>query len=208
VSGRQAIVLNGIGARLAVYQSVIVTKGEAIFFDPGNTRTKMNISCELTHVTLAAQGPIVRIGPVAGRDIPLEPLIIQSRECAFLAPFAEAQSGVLLCEGEALARGAVIWQGERNLFDRRLRSYVWIADDAPSGSQPFALWTRIWGPANEKMPLINLPLTNALKWDSLQLDRLLLSEIKLPQGTGSANMRPGADLAALGLLPKSSKPIK
>jgi eukaryotic-like serine/threonine-protein kinase len=205
VSGKNGIQVNGTGAHLALRQCVIATVGDALFFEPGSARARLNLYCELEHSTFAAMSHVLRIGPVTGREVPLEPLVVQSQGCAFLAPFAGERAGLLQCDGESLARGVTVWQGEGNVFDKRMHSFVTLGDDAAERTQAFAVWAKVWGPDNEIQPLLNVPLTNVLKWEPLQLDHLLLPEIKPPSGS-SARIRPGADLGALGLLPKPAKP--
>jgi hypothetical protein len=172
-------------------------------FAPKTARAHLNLSCELDHASVAAQRSVVRLLAAAGTETPFEPLVVQAQACAFLAPFAGQRSGVLTWETDALARGLLVWQGEGNVFDKRLHFYA-VGAELPERAQPFPAWSRLWGPANERRPFLNLALTNTLKWDPLQLERLALPEIK-PIESGQPKPRPGADLAALGLLPKPSK---
>jgi hypothetical protein len=207
ISGKNCIQATGTGARLALEQCVLVAGAETISFDPQACKPKLNLSCELHHCTVAAQGHVLHLGPVTGRDVPFEPLVVRADGCAFLAPFAGQRSGLLRCEGDALARGTLVWQGEGNVLDKRLQTYVANGEAAPDRPQAFALWSRLWGPMGELQPLTNLALTNTLKWEPLQLDRLLLPEIK-PNPGGNPKPHPGADLAALGLVAKPPKSPK
>jgi hypothetical protein len=205
VSGKNGIHIGGTGAHLAIHQCVIVSGGDAVVFDPGRSRSRMNLYGELDHITIATAGQALRLGPVTGNAVPLEPLVVVAQGCAFLSPFAGARAGLFVCDGESLARGALIWQGDGNVFDKRLHSFIQVGGESPEHAQSFPTWARLWGPANEKQPIANTSLTNVLKWEPLQLDRLLLTEVKLPPGTAT-KLRPGADLAELGLLPKPAKP--
>jgi serine/threonine-protein kinase len=207
VSGKNCIQATGTGARLALEQCVLVAGGETIAFEPQACRPKLNLSCELHHCTVAAQGHVLHLGAVKGREVPFEPLVVRADSCAFLAPFAGQRSGQLHFDGDALTRGTLVWQGEGNVFDKRLLTYVCNGEAAPDRPQAFALWSRLWGPMGELQPLTNLALTNTLKWEPLQLERLVLPEIK-PAPGGNQKPHPGADLAALGLSAKPSKSPK
>jgi serine/threonine-protein kinase len=204
VCGKTCIRTDGIGARIAARQCVLVSATDAIVLAPTTARARLNLSCELDHASVAAQRSVVRLFAAAGTETPFEPLVVQAQACAFLAPFAGQRSGVLTWEEDALARGILVWQGEGNVFDKRLHFYG-VGADVPERPQPFSVWSRLWGPVNEQRPFLNLALTNTLKWEPLQPERLVLPEIK-PVESGQPKPRPGADLAALGLLPKPSKP--
>jgi hypothetical protein len=208
VSGKNGLQVSGTGARLALHQSVVVTGGDALSFEPKTAEAKMNLSCEFDHTTVAVQGAVLRLGTVTGTDLPLEPLVVQAQASAFLAPFAGQRSGLLVCEGESLARGLLVWQGVSNVYDKRLHSFITLADESPQRPQPFTAWTRLWGPMNERHAFVNVPLTSTWKWEPLRWEPLMLPEIKPPSGSGASKPRPGADLAALGLLPKPVKPMK
>jgi eukaryotic-like serine/threonine-protein kinase len=207
VSGRNCVQTTETGARLALEQCVLVAGGEAISFEPRASKTKPNLSCELYHCTVAAQAHVLHLGAVAGHDMSFDPLVVRADACAFLAPFAGQRSGQLRCDGDTLARGLLIWQGEGNVFDKRLHAYVVIGEGASDRPQALAIWSRLWGPMGERQPITNLTLTNALKWEALQLERLLLPEIKGTLG-GNPKPHPGADLIALGLVAKSPKSPK
>jgi len=207
VSGRNCVQATGTGARLAFEQCVLVAGGEAISFEPQASKLKLNLSCELQHCTVAVQAHVLHLGAVVGSDVPFEPLVVRADACAFVAPFAGQRSGHLRCDGDALAWGALVWQGEGNVFDKRLHAYVVIGGGVLDRPQAFAVWSRLWGPMGERQPITNLTLTNALKWEPLQLERLLLPEIKGTMG-GNPKPHPGADLGALGLVAKSPKSPK
>jgi hypothetical protein len=208
VSGRNCIQASGTGARLSLEQCVLVAGGEALTFEPRNAEEKLNLSCEMRQCTVAVQGQVLHLGAVAGRDVPFEPLVVRADACAFLAPFAGQRAGLLRCDGEALARGVLVWQGEGNVFDKRLHTFVVNGEATPERPQAIALWSRLWGPMGERQPFTNLTLTNTLKWEHLQLERLLLPEIKPTPGSDHPKPHPGADLNALRLLTKSPKSVK
>jgi hypothetical protein len=193
---------------LALEQCVLVAGRAALSFEPRSTTAKLNLSCELHHCTVAAQGHALHLGAVTEGDVPFEPLVVRADACAFLAPFAGQRSGQLHCDGEALARGVLVWQGEGNVFDKRLHSYVVNGEGVPDRPQAVAVWTRLWGPMGERQPITSLALSNALKWEPLQLDRLQLPEIKAPPGSDNPKPHPGADLTTLGLANKSLKSLK
>jgi hypothetical protein len=207
VSGKDCIQTTGAGARLALEQCVLVAGGGAISFEPQTIKAKLNLSCELHYCTVAAQGHVLHLGVAAGRDVPFEPLVVRADACAFLAPFSGQRSGQVRSDGESLARGFLVWQGEGNVFDKRLHTYIVNGDGAPDRPQAFAVWSRLWGPMGERQPFTNLALTNTLKWEPMQLERLLLPEIK-PAPAGNPKPRPGADLTLLGLVAKPPKSPK
>src|SRR5262249_38878228 len=123
---------------------------------------------------------------------------VQSRDSAFLNPFAEKpnRAGLLLYDGEALSRGLLVWQGEGDVYDRRLyfgaRGARALLPDKP---EDHAVWARLWGSYGVRRPVLDLPLTRLLGPGRWQLDRLAL-----PAGRG-------ADLVLLDIK-KPAKPAR
>jgi hypothetical protein len=117
---------------------------------------------------------------------------VQTRHCAFLNPFRVGKPGLLLYEGDALAHGLLMWQGEDDLFDRRLH-FGACASQPPERPQGLAPWLRLWGSASVRRPVADASLTRTLDAVPWALERLAMP----PAQAGH-----GADLGALGISKK------
>jgi len=121
-TSQAGIALQGVGARLLVYNSVIVAGQDALHLDLGaSCKDRANVQCQLQRSTLAAGQALVYLHDLASASPPQEPVVIQSQDCAFLNPFItkNARPGLLHCEGRALGRGLLLWQSDGDLFDSR-----------------------------------------------------------------------------------------
>ncbi len=196
LSSRAGIALEGVGSRLLVRQSVVVAGTEGVQFLPGpDCKGRAGMQCLLENSTFACRGAVARLGDSPSAGMPAEPVIVQSRDCAYLNPFPgkPSHAGLLLVEGDALARGLLVWQGKREGFDKRLYFAVASVDGAlPAIKEGPAPWARIWGSyglAEARPELAWLKEFDTKRW---QLERLILP------------MRdaPGANFRLLNIPPK------
>jgi serine/threonine-protein kinase len=199
LSSAGGILLEGVGSRLLVRQSVVVTGTEGLQLMPGpECKGRAGMQCLLENVTFACHSAVVRLGdsPLAG--VPTEPVVVQARDCAYLNPFPgkSSRAGMLLVEGDALGRGLLLWQGRREGFDKRLYFSVASADATlPTAKEGHGPWARLWGSAGLAEP--RPELANWLKeFDTRrwQLERLIVP-MRDP---------PGANLRLLNIPPKKS----
>jgi len=233
LSAKLALHLAGTGLRAHLQQSLVVSSDRAVGFQlalpqkdvPGHpTRdgspsalhgmfgeAHPNVEFTAEHVTFAAKEAAVYLDDVPVKlDAPpylwpvvADPVLVQTKSCAFLNPFADkdakdgkaAQAALLEFSGEALRRGLICWQGEGNVYDRRLYAFAMpvaadgkpLRDDKP---QATAVWERLWGPA-DRTPIFDMPLKA-----TLDLEKLPLEQLALP-ATPSLKDKPGADLTKL-----------
>ncbi|MFO0881217.1 MAG: serine/threonine-protein kinase [Gemmataceae bacterium] len=198
VSSRAGLDLVGIGLRLAVAQSVIVAGSDALHFTPGKAfKGRAATQVFLTHVTLAGRRAVVGLSDPGAGEMPTEPIYVQAKECAYLNPFPgrPSKAGILACEGEALSRGLLLWQGEREGFDIRLFFAAAPVASIGEKKEGYAPWKQLWGPAAVREPreLALLPAFEARRWP---LERLMLK----------SRQPPGANLERLGLTPRKPMP--
>jgi hypothetical protein len=197
VSGREVLTVRGPGARLGLRQCAVVALDDGLVLEPGPGRPRLNLQCTLTHNTFAARGGAVRVKDAPGLPAGAEPVVIQADDNLFLDPFAgkPRRSAVLLYQGDALARGVVLWQGKGNGYDvNRLQAFVAAEGKPPAERETHKVWARLWGRAGEAEPrLVEWPAIPA--W-SVTPDRPQLDRLRLPPGFATAV---GADLVKLGI---------
>jgi serine/threonine-protein kinase len=168
----------------------------------------LNMELTADHCTFAAKSTVFFADDVPVRtDSPpylwpviASPIVIQAKDCAFLNPFAEkdgksAPASLLAYSRVALQRGLLCWQGEGNLYDKRLQAYVaTLGKDGtpapPDKPQPYAVWEHVWGPADVK-PVLDVALKGTIDLDKLPLEHLALPAHGLPKE------KPGADVTKL-----------
>jgi serine/threonine-protein kinase len=200
LSSRAGILLDGVGSRLLVRQSVIVSGTEALHLLPGpSCKGKAGMNCVLEQVTFAARAAVAFLGNAPAAGVVAEPVVVQARHCAYLNPFPgkPSKAGLLLAEGEALSRGLLLWQGEHEGFDQRLYFAVGRKDmPLPSTKVGHAPWKRLWGSFGVRDPRPEL-VTRMLEFDPRRwaLERLILP-IREP---------PGANLKALDIVPRKPR---
>jgi hypothetical protein len=205
LTSRVGIHVAGAGARLRIQRSVLVAGGDVLHFQPGRgAPDRLNVQCVLEHNTLAGRQAAVYVEDVPGWALIGDPVLVQTRGNVFANPFAGEDgkaepAGVFLAQGLALARGVAAWQGEGDVFDRRLFSYAWVA--GPDGTafraakaQPFAVWRRAWGPLGSRRPVSDVAFTG-----TLSLERPRLDVLRLPADPALRNVSAGADLGRLGV---------
>ncbi len=122
VTDKTAVLLHGVGARLLVKQSVLLAGGPALQIDAGTSfKGRANVQCVLTSSSVASRQAILQVDDAAALEPTVDPIVIQSMQCAFLAPFKDAKAaGVARFGGNALAHGLFVWQSDSDLFDAAL----------------------------------------------------------------------------------------
>jgi eukaryotic-like serine/threonine-protein kinase len=189
-SGRAAAEVRGVGARLVLRQSLLVSGADALRFLPGDAlRDRASVGCLLERVTIAAKGAAVRLGDAPQAGVVRDPVVLQTLHCAFLNPFMDRpnRAGLLLAEGDALAHGLLVWQSDGDVYDRRLHYGAAAAGALPARAEPFDAWARLWGTNGVRGPGHNVPFRATLDLKRWPLDRLAV-----PGGRG-------ADIAQLPL---------
>jgi hypothetical protein len=207
VSGRVGVQVAGVGARVGLRQCVLVCGQDALRVEPGPaTEPRLNVTCMLEHVTLAAKGAALLLGDAPGVARPLVPVVVQTKECAFLDPLTDPKgapphrAGLLLAAGGALERGLLVWQGEADACDKRMWFRAASADGPPpEQAQPHAVWARLWGPAGDAQLVLDVTPRGTFGLDRVQLDRLAL-----PAPSRLSQPPPGADLVLVGIIKKKS----
>lgn len=188
LSNKAGVMLDGVGHRLLVRQSVIVA-GDAVVVRPGaDCKGRANVQGSMQQSTLAARSAVLRLGDAATAKVLVEPVVIHTRDCAFLEPFATSKGGVLVCEGDSLARGLLVWQSERDAIDRRFWFMAKQADAAVERSETSQAWRRLWGSGGVKSPRADVGGLADFSPKRWELERLYV-------GREAA----GADVEKLGL---------
>jgi serine/threonine-protein kinase len=192
VSGRTGIALKGIGIHFLLRQTLVAAGTEALHLDLGSKfKDKANLTGFFENVTFAGRQAVIRLGDSVGNGPPVEPIVLEARDCAFLNPFAGKpnKAGLLQCEGDAASRGLLVWQSERDSFDKRLY-YSMARMDTPLPGKPEGVtpWQRLWGAhgVHDVRPL--LTMNRYFEVNRWPLERLA----PIPAGRG-------ADLIKLGI---------
>jgi serine/threonine-protein kinase len=208
LSGKAGIHLGGSGAGAALRGCLLLCGGDAVQLEPGwSAKPRLGIQCLLEQTTVAAKEAVLRLGDAPDVGVPAEPAVMQTKSCALLNPFAAgkdqpARAGLLRYEGDALARGLLVWRSEGDVFDKRLQyAAAPAAGPLPDKAEPHTLWTRLWGTPGDVQAFLDLPPSRPFDGATPQFDRLVL-----PPWTRFMGHPPGADLARLGLLKKPKKP--
>jgi hypothetical protein len=205
VSARMALHVVGAGARVRLQHCVIATGKDALHFQPAlATPDRLNVQCSLEHCTVAARRAVVYTEDVPASGAPInDPILVQSQASAFLNPYVGTDrttpepAGVLVCQGLALPRGVLAWQGDGDVFDRRLFTYVSLARAdgqllKAGKPQPFSLWQRLWGPIGSRGAVLDVPFTAPFI-----LERPILTQLQVPAHPSLGKATPGADLKRL-----------
>ncbi len=196
VSGRSGIVVKGGPARVRIARSVVVAGQDAVVLEPPSTGSP-RLSCSLESSTLAAARAAVRVGRTAGQDVPDDPVVISSRSCAFLSPFG-GKAGLLLFDPQTLQRGALLWQGEQDLFDKRLHFGGATPTAIPEQPAGLSGWAWLWGSSGARKSTRDFAHAHRFEADRWPLERLALNAA----GSTEELTGFGADLQKLGLVRK------
>jgi hypothetical protein len=179
VSARDALAIEGIGARVMVTQTLLIAGENAIrlALDPGFSQKasgpftgKANVHCQFDHATVAARGAVVHLEDVQRAGPPAEPVIVQSHGCGFVNLFAGRTSrpSLVRYEDEALAHGLLLWQSENDGFDQRLWfGAISTATPLPETPEEHASWMSLWGsPALQgaRLDLPNYRTLDSTRW--------------------------------------------
>ncbi|MCC6418293.1 MAG: serine/threonine protein kinase [Gemmataceae bacterium] len=190
LSGKAGVRVQGTGVRLLLDQCVVAA-GDGIVLAPGAAKARLNVHAALTRTTCAMMRSLLRLEDAPKLPPEVEPVVVQADACLFLDPFTEAprRSALLRYEGNALARGLLVWQGKGNGYDeRRLQAYAVPDADLTPARQAHAMWARLWGQAGEQQPIpVQWPAT--AQW-TFSLDRPALDRMRPPQGRTGAGADP------------------
>jgi serine/threonine protein kinase len=192
LSSRAGVLLDGVGCRLLLRQSVVVSGTEALHLGPGaSCKGRVGMHCILENVTFAGKTAVVRLGDAPSAGVPTEPAVVQTRDCAYLNPFPgkPSKAGLLLSDGDALSHGLLLWQGENEGFDQRLYFAAARRGALPDKKEGWPAWKRLWGSLGTKNPRPELTSLREFAPRNWALERLILP-IREP---------PGANLKALGI---------
>src|SRR5262249_4865880 len=150
-----------------------------------------NVQVTMERSTLGARSAVVRLGEV-GEETSADPGLIQTRDCAFLQPFAGTpapKAGLLVSRGESLSRGGRLGQGARGAVDGRFWFMAKQADAAPpEKGEGSAAWRRLWGSSGSRSQRHDVGGLAAFAPGRWELERLFI-------GKEAA----GADLEKLGI---------
>jgi serine/threonine-protein kinase len=204
-SGRECLHCVSTGAQIQLTNCVVVAAGDALVFEPrAAPGGRLNVSCQLEHCTFALKRAAVYLAETRAGD-GVEPLVVQATANVFTDPFSDAprEAGLLLCEGDALGRGLLAWQGRGNAYDvQRLAFYARpAAARSPRRKQSYAVWKRLWGSQGEVQPVLKLDWSRTFSLDAPKLGWLVLPVRRSTEFTTP----PGADLVQLGLVKKPMK---
>jgi serine/threonine-protein kinase len=200
VSGKDGITLEGVGAGLRLRQSLLVAGGAGIHVAPGPAfQGRANVQCVLDRVTVAAREAVLHLESCPTAAPPAEPVVVQTHLCAFLNPFPARMAkttGMILAEGSALARGLLVWHGEKDLLDEKLHFAAFAGGPPPAEKLTIlAAWEHLWGKANVRHSIADL----ANRYRPLDAFPWALERLILPPSLSSSH---GADLDALGISKK------
>lgn len=197
--------LKGPDVELRVRQSVGLSLDDVFHVEPPEPAVPLaDVSAQLEQNTWAFRGAFLTLSP--GADDPhAAPERVRVRAVGnyFLDPFATAPAAATLLRfgRPSLARGVLLWQGERNAFDRRLHGYFTPlgADDAEE--QTLTDWRALLGPGSERLALDAVPAATvkAASPEAPQLERLAPPRTLRP---AAGDPMPGANLVWLGITKK------
>ena len=135
---------------------------------------------------------VVHLADVSFTGLVAEPVVIQTQNCAFLNPFSEppGRAGLIQADGEALARGLLLWQGEGDYFDRRLQFGLLPPGGIVAEPKPWQpAWPLLWGTVGVRKPAADMVGTRGFDGNTWALERLTLNFT-----VASSKRKPGADL--------------
>jgi hypothetical protein len=206
-SGQGGIRLHGVGARSLLRQSVLVAGTDAVRIEPGTVvSSRVNTQCVFEQSTLAAKRAVVHLEEVATTVPVVEPVVVRTENSAFLNPFSElaVKPGLLLCDGDTLTRGLVVWRSEGDFLDRRLPFGVLPTSGVTSEVKSWqAGWPLLWGTVAVRRPATDFTTPRSFDGNVWTLERLSISS-----SSSAAKKKPGMDLGILGVdKKKAGKPL-
>ena len=190
------------GARLLFQQTLIVAAGDGVAFQfAPEFKGRANVQCWFQNCTLAARRSAIVLNGTRSTDVPIEPIMMRSKDCAFVNPFVGSpKAGLLRSQSGALARGLLLWQSDGDALDKRL-FYV-AASTAAETPQAQSQWEKLWGSLSVQRLATNAAwpkqTLDADRW-GMSLDRLETPPFKTP---GQKDHLVGVKLADLGIKKK------
>ena len=146
LSGQRGLSVEGNLAEMRLHNCLIVAN-ETLTFTPGEgTSSEGGSPVLLERCTLAFRRAALLLS--APGDGPIHtPVLLRSRDCAWLSPFTSkpARSALLLEENAALARGGLIWHSERDALDNRWHVVAWSTTSFPETRESRAVWNQLLG---------------------------------------------------------------
>jgi serine/threonine protein kinase len=219
MTGGDAISADVGSGLISLTNCAVATASNAIVLTPQRVRRdRFDADLVLDHCTLAAVENIVWLKGWTGLDPgPDRPWVVRSKECVFSDSFvrdAQAQSrGVLFrSHVDGLARGALAWQSDHDVYDLSLFLAGGDAKPLPvSRADVNRSWVDFWGPrhilgASGQTSKGELPaarfLVDKLKPSEFEPADLALDPSYPP---GRKTLDVGADLKRMGVSPKITK---
>jgi serine/threonine-protein kinase len=206
-SAKTALRIRGTGARLRLANNVIVAGENALRFDFGAVTTpRLNMQCVLEHNTVAARRALLDLSDTPDVPAIANPLVVHAKSNLFEDPFLDPphQASLLRLHGRPIPRGVLLWQGQANAYDHRLKAYVVV--EAQGKAQPLPAWRALWGKPGDRQPhVLELPWSPKTPFNLEQprLERLALPREIRARFSGEV---PGADMVGLGILKKLPPP--
>jgi hypothetical protein len=204
VSARGGVEVLGGGAHLDAEHCVLVSGGHAFSLIPDPRRgSHPDVQCFLYHNTVATGRALLHLHDVPMVDPPVEPIVVRAKANVFVAPFGEGQkptapAALLIFEENALAHGLLVWQGDSNIYDKRLYAYAARANGMTPSWQPYyPYWIALWGSSAELRWRNDVPFTTVNAADPANL---WLPQLLLPRNLVLESPPPGADLEQLRIV--------
>jgi hypothetical protein len=159
----------------------------------------------LENVTIAARQGVFRLVEGLFTEAPA-PLSVVARLSVFLNPFPDASPATLLVANDgALAKSLLVWQGEGNVFDKRMGQFVAGSASGslvrpPASEQPLP-WIRLSGKDWERKQRFDVNFTRTIDWNKPDLEILAVPGVGIKPLAGD-DRKAGADLELLNLKKK------
>ncbi|MFQ3649175.1 MAG: serine/threonine-protein kinase [Gemmataceae bacterium] len=175
LSGQRGLSVFGNLKRMRLQHSLIVAS-EALTFTPGEGATAEGGSPVLLDRTTLAFRRAGLVLSATGQGAIRAPVLLRSRDCAWLSPFAAkpARTVILLEENAALARGGLVWHSERDALDNRWHVLAWPTASLPEAREARTAWGRLLGSYGLRSPrpeLVGLRPIDGKPW---AIERLAL----------------------------------
>jgi serine/threonine-protein kinase len=198
LSSQLGLHIAGTGARVLVRQSVLLAGTQTMDLDLGPTyKGRAGVLCVWDHVTVGARQSAVHLERIASLETPEDPVLIVTRECAFVNPFVtkSTRMGMLTADATALDSGAMLWESQGDFYDQKLHFRAATTPPAQPQTNGADAWLRLLGSNGITKPVLGSTLQRTFvsdKWfEQLEL-------LAIPNRPASGDRRPGADLKTLG----------